>query len=82
MTTDKLSFEAAMSRAEKIAATLSAGSCSLDDALPLYEQGIDLLARAEAELSRIEKRAKELVANRDGTLAMVDLDTEVHKPAA
>ena len=58
MTEQVVTFEKAMSGAEKIAATLSSGSCSLDEALRLYEEGVGLLACASSELARIEERAK------------------------
>lgn len=73
MTEQVVTFEKAMSGAEKIAATLSSGSCSLDEALRLYEEGVGLLACASSELARIEERAKELIAKGDGTFDVVDI---------
>ena len=73
MTEQVVTFEKAMSGAEKIAAALSSGSCSLDEALRLYEEGVGLLACASSELARIEDRAKELIAKGDGTFEVVDL---------
>ena len=73
MTEQTVTFEKAMSGAEKIAAALSAGACSLDQALRMYEEGVGLLSRAAAELERIEQRAKELISHPDGTFGVVDL---------
>ena len=73
MTEQVVTFEKAMSGAEKIAATLSSGSCSLDEAIRLYEEGVGLLACACSELARIEERAKELIAKGDGTFDVVDI---------
>lgn len=73
MTDQIVTFEKAMTGAEKIAATLSSGSCSLDEALRLYEAGVGLLASAGAELARIEQRAKELIVQSDGTFDVVDM---------
>lgn len=73
MTEPIMTFEKAMTSAEQIAARLSSGACSLDEALSLYEEGVGLLARASAELARIEQRARELVAQPDGTFSVVAL---------
>ena len=73
MTEQIVTFEQAMSGAEKISATMSSGACSLDEALCMYEEGVGLLARAAAELARIEQRAKELIAHPDGTFDVMDL---------
>ena len=73
MTDQIVSFEKAMAGADKIAATLSSGSCTLDEALRLYEAGVGLLASAGAELARIEQRAKELIVQSDGTFDVVDM---------
>ncbi len=73
MTDQIVTFEKAMSGAEKITATLSSGSCSLDEALRLYEEGVGLLACAASELARIEQRTKELIVQSDGTFDVVDI---------
>lgn len=75
-----VTFEKAMAGAEKIAATLASGSCTLDEALRLYEVGVGLLASAGAELARIEQRAKELITRSDGTFDVVDITSSVQSP--
>ena len=81
MTDQIVTFEKAMSGAEKIAATLSSGSCSLDEALRLYEEGVALLACATSELARIEQRAKELIVQPDGKFEVEDMAPCPHSPA-
>lgn len=79
--TDKIvTFEKAMTGAEKIAATLSSGTCTLDEALRLYEEGVGLLAAAGAELARIEKRAQELIVQSDGKFDLVDVASSMQSP--
>ena len=73
MTDQSVTFEKAMTSAEKIATTLSSGTCSLDEALRLYEEGVRLLASAGAELARIEQRAQELIVHSNGTFEVADM---------
>ena len=82
MTDQIVTFEKAMTGAEKIAATLSSGACTLDEALRLYEEGVGLLAAAGAELARIEQRAQELIVQSDGRFAVVEMASAGHSAPA
>ena len=59
-TIDKLTFEAALTRLEAIAAQLEEGKTSLEDSLALYEEGAALSAMCSARLKEARQRVLEL----------------------
>jgi exodeoxyribonuclease VII small subunit len=62
-----MTFEQDITRLEEIAAELDGDGVSLDRALALFEEGVERLRRATAELSRAEARVTQLVEQADGT---------------
>jgi exodeoxyribonuclease VII small subunit len=62
-----MTFEQDLARLEEIAAELDGEGVSLDRALALFEEGVERLRRATAELSRAEARVTQLVEQADGT---------------
>jgi exodeoxyribonuclease VII small subunit len=62
-----VTFEQDIARLEEIAAELDGDGVSLDRALALFEEGVERLRRATAELSRAEARVTQLVEQADGT---------------
>ena len=62
--TEKITFEAALSRLEEIASELEGGTVSLDKSLDLYNEGIKLIKSANTMLDNAEKKIK--LAKKDG----------------
>jgi exodeoxyribonuclease VII small subunit len=60
------SFEQLYSRLEEVTARLEAGDLSLDDAVKLYEEGVELARRAQALLADAEQRIERLREAYDG----------------
>jgi exodeoxyribonuclease VII small subunit len=69
-----MGFEQHLQRLEAIAEQLDGDSLPLDDALKLFEEGIQLLRTASDELNRVESRVAQLVEEADGAVSMQDLD--------
>ncbi len=62
----ELSFEDLYTELETTIDKLEAGNLSLDDALALYERGMDLTKKCSALLDRAELRIQELAPNATG----------------
>ena len=60
------SFEQLYSRLEAVTARLEAGDLALDEAVKLYEEGVDLARRAQALLADAEQRIERLREAYDG----------------
>jgi exodeoxyribonuclease VII small subunit len=61
-----------MSRLEAIVVELDADGLDLDRALQLFEEGVERLRAASAELARAEAQVKLLVEKTDGTFELPD----------
>jgi exodeoxyribonuclease VII small subunit len=76
------SFEQLYTELEATIDKLEAGNLSLDEALALYERGIDLAKQCSAMLDRAELKIQELAPNSDDLeqdevdLELPDLDEE------
>ena len=68
-----MSFEDRISRLEEIVARLDGDELTLEESLRLFEQGVEQLRAASADLARAETQVKQLVEQADGTLYVVDL---------
>lgn len=68
-----MSFESNLARLEEIVAQLEGDRLDLNAALGLFEEGIELLRLASAELNETETRVKELIERADGVLELRDL---------
>jgi exodeoxyribonuclease VII small subunit len=62
-----VTFEQRLARLEQIAAALEADGVELSQALALFEEGIEALRAAAAELATAEARVQRLVEQADGT---------------
>ena len=67
-TPEALSFEAAMTRLEVIVKAMEGDSLSLDESLSLYEEGVALTRRLNAELTEAEQRVMILQRTPDGEI--------------
>jgi exodeoxyribonuclease VII small subunit len=55
-----VTFEAALSRLEKLVHELEEGNLSLEQSIQCYEEGMELVRRCASELRRIEAQVKVL----------------------
>lgn len=55
---EKITFEAALTRLEEISSELEGGSATLDKSLDLYNEGIKLLKLCNGMLDGAEKKIK------------------------
>jgi exodeoxyribonuclease VII small subunit len=67
-----MSFEERMARLEEIAARLDRDDIELDAALALFDEGVEVLRAAAAELHVAEEKVKVLVERLDGTFDLRD----------
>ena len=68
-----MTFESSVARLEEIVSELEGDSLALDRALQLFEEGVERLREASAELARAEAQVKLLVERTDGTFDLPDL---------
>jgi exodeoxyribonuclease VII small subunit len=68
-----MSFEKNLARLEAIVAQLEGDRLDLNTSLKLFEEGVELLRLASAELNETEEKVKELVERADGVLELRDL---------
>lgn len=61
--TDDLRFEEAMERLESIVSRLEHGELGLEESLALYEEGVGLARRAQAQLEEVEGKITALLAD-------------------
>lgn len=61
-------FEGALQALESHVRRLEGGDVSLDEALALYERGVDLARRCHAHLDRAEQRVAALARGADGVV--------------
>jgi len=64
----EIEFETTLTELEDIVARLDRDGVGLDDAVSLFEQGIDRLKRANAWLDRAAGRVEELIVTATGDL--------------
>ena len=67
-----MSFEKNLIRLEEIVAELESDELELDGALRLFEEGIERLREASADLARAESRVALLVEQSDGAFDLRD----------
>ncbi len=68
-----MTFEESMARLDAIVRELDSDALDLDHALRLFEEGVDRLRTASAELSRAEAQVKLLVEKSDGSFELPEL---------
>ncbi|MEO5588045.1 MAG: exodeoxyribonuclease VII small subunit [Gemmatimonadaceae bacterium] len=69
-----MSFEKNLARLEQIVGQLEGDRLDLDASLKLFEEGIELLRLASAELGETDVKVKELVERADGVLELRDFN--------
>jgi exodeoxyribonuclease VII small subunit len=67
-----VSFEKNLARLEEIVHKLESDKLDLNASLRLFEEGIELLRQAGAELNETEEKVKELIERADGVLELRD----------
>ena len=70
MSENKLSFEEAFERLEKILDTMNEGKVPLEESLKLFEEANYLIKKCDFDLSSAEKKIETLIKNRSGDLAI------------
>lgn len=68
------SFAQDLERLEAIVRRLESGELDLDDALKLFEEGVERLRAARGRLTDAEAQVKQVLTNRAGELRLEDLD--------
>jgi exodeoxyribonuclease VII small subunit len=68
-----MTFEQRIERLAAIVAELDADDVELARALELFEEGIECLRAATAELTKAEARVQRLIERDDGTFELTDL---------
>lgn len=71
-----MNFEERLARLERIASELESDEVELSRALALFEEGVEHLRLASAELADAEAKLEQLVERADGTLGVIDIDDE------
>ena len=69
-----LTFEERVARLEEIASELDTETVDLAKALSLFEEGIEHLRSAAAELATAEATVQKLVERADGTFGVTDVE--------
>ena len=69
-----LTFEERLARLEQIASELDTENVDLAKALALFEEGIEHLRSAAAELASAEATVQKLVERADGTFGVTDAE--------
>jgi exodeoxyribonuclease VII small subunit len=73
---EKLGFEEALERLEKIVSLLERGDATLEDSLKHFEEGVALSRRCHELLAVAEKRVSRLVREEEGGLTLELFPTE------
>jgi exodeoxyribonuclease VII small subunit len=71
---EPLSFTAQLERLEEIVRRLEGQELDLDDALKLFEEGVERLRDARARLLAAETKVKQVLTDQAGQLRVEDFD--------
>lgn len=71
----KNSFESSLKRLEEIVETLERGDVPLEDALTMYEEGIQLSKACVEKLTQAEIKLKKFLREVDGKFKLQDKET-------
>ena len=71
---NRQSFEAALKRLQEIVEELENGEAPLDQAMSLYEEGLELSQFCNQKLKATELRLKKLSKTIDGQMELTDLE--------
>ena len=72
-----MTFEKNLRRLDEIMAALEGEQVGLDASLKLFEEGIELLREASADLDKAETRVQMLIEKADGGFQLREMDLEV-----
>jgi exodeoxyribonuclease VII small subunit len=70
-----MSYESDLARIENIVGELERSEIPLDDALRLFEEGIERLRTAQAALMQAEARVRKLIEDSDGGFSLADFES-------
>ena len=73
-TEKELKFEEAFEELEKLVGTLEKGECTLDEAVQLYEKGMELADLCAKKLDAAEKRLKKLIKDENGQFRLEPME--------
>jgi exodeoxyribonuclease VII small subunit len=71
---EELSFARQLERLEEIVRRLEAEDLELDEALKLFEEGVERLREARERLTAAEAKVKQVLADHAGNLRVDDFD--------
>lgn len=71
---ENMKFETALAELEKTVAKLERDDTPLDEALKLYEKGVELVRICNERLSSTEKKIKLLKEGKDGLMTETDFN--------
>lgn len=69
-----MTFEASLRRLDEILATLEEQQVGLDASLQLFEEGVELLRSASAELGRADTKVQMLLEKSGGGFELREMD--------
>jgi len=69
-----MNFEKSLHRLDEIMAALEGEQVGLDASLKLFEEGIELLRSASAELDKAETRVQQLLERSEGGFELREMD--------
>ena len=69
-----MTFEASLQRLNEILSALEQQQVGLDASLKLFEEGVELLRSASAELGRAETKVQMLLEKTDGGFELREMD--------
>ena len=69
-----MTFETSLRRLEEILAALEGQQVGLDASLKLFEEGVELLRAASAELGKAETKVQILLEKADGGFELREMD--------
>jgi exodeoxyribonuclease VII small subunit len=74
--TKKPNFEHSLARLEEVVRRLESPQLSLDDAMKLFEEGVELSRECQKQLEKAEGKVEILLEKADGKLAAEPFDPE------
>ena len=69
-----MTFETSLRRLEEILAALEGQQVGLDTSLKLFEEGVEVLRSASAELAKAETKVQMLLEKSDGGFELREMD--------
>jgi exodeoxyribonuclease VII small subunit len=69
-------FERALARIEQIVDRMESGEIELDQALALYQEGMELMAQCQATLEETQNKIKKITKDIQGRLKVEEHDLE------